>query len=202
MKITTVGELLHWSYANLAMAHAAITTKSDKYKQTHFIIRSRLYDGLRNDSMKIGPIADDERLKMILPQSCCYCGSKEYLAADHLVPRKKGGAHSGDNLVWACRTCNSSKCAMDALEWLAKRQQFPPLLLLRRYLKLAIELSLKKDLMNMPLSEAPEVPFTLSAIPTKFPQPGELRLWVSELPHVSVKRDTLSDQLLRDKSAH
>lgn len=99
MEITTVGELLHWSYANMAMAHAAVTTKSEKYIQAHFMIRSRLYVGLRNGSMEIGPIADDERLKMILPQSCCYCGSKEYLAADHLIPRKKGGARTGDNLV-------------------------------------------------------------------------------------------------------
>ena len=189
MEIATVGELLYWSYANLAMAHAAVTTKSEKYSRTHFIIRSRLYGGLRKDSMKIGPIADDERLKMILPQSCCYCGSKEYLAADHLIPRKKGGANTGDNLVWACRTCNSSKCATDALEWLAKRQQFPPLLLLRRYLKLAIELSLEKGIMNTALSEAPEIPFTLSAIPINFPQPVQLRLWVSELPNIAVKRD-------------
>jgi len=30
MNITTVGELLHWSYANLAMAHAAVTEKAEK----------------------------------------------------------------------------------------------------------------------------------------------------------------------------
>ncbi len=139
MEIATVSDLLYWSYANLAMAHAAVTSQAAKYDRTHFMIRSRLFSGLRRASMQLGPLADDERLKMILPQSCCYCGSKEYLAADHLIPSKKGGANTGDNLVWACRACNSSKCASDVLEWLAKRQQFPSLLLLRRYLKLAIE---------------------------------------------------------------
>lgn len=184
MEIATVSDLLFWSYANLAMAHAAVTSKAEKYGRTHFIIRSRLYGGLRKDSMQLGPLADDERLKMLLPQSCCYCGSKEFLAADHLIPLKKGGANTGDNLVWACRTCNSSKCATDALEWLAKRQQFPPLLLLRRYLKLAIELSREKGIMDMALSEVPELPFALSAIPTTFPQPKDLQLWITELPNV------------------
>jgi hypothetical protein len=114
-------------------------------------------------------MAEDERLNIVSPQSCCYCGSKEHLAADHLIPRKKGGANAGDNVVWACRPCNSSTGAMDALEWLAKRQDFPPLLLLRHYLKLAIEMSITKGIMDTPLSEAPEVPFTLSTIPLNYP---------------------------------
>ena len=190
MKIATVRDLLFWSYANLAMAHAAVTSKAEKYGRTHFIIRSRLYSGLHKDSMQLGLLADDERLKMILPQSCCYCGSKEFLVADHLIPRKKGGANTGDNLVWACRTCNSSKCATDALEWLAKRQQFPPLLLLRRYLKLAIEISRERGIMDIAINDIPEIPFTLSTIPTTFPQPKELRLWVTELPNVEKQRDT------------
>jgi len=143
--------------------------------------RSRLYKGLNNQIMSIGPLADDERLKMVLLQACCYCGSRDYLSADHLIPTKRGGANTGDNLVWACRSCNSSKCARDALEWLVEKNQFPPILLLRRYLKLAIEMSRERNLMDTLLAEAPELPFSLSAIPRAFPQPGQLRLWVVEM---------------------
>jgi hypothetical protein len=109
MEVTTVGELLHWSYANLAMAHAAVSANAEKYHPRHYMIRSRLYAGLSTGAMKIGPLADDERLKMILPQACCYCGDRELLTVDHLIPTKRGGANTGDNLVWACRSCNSSK---------------------------------------------------------------------------------------------
>jgi hypothetical protein len=181
MKVTTVGELLHWSYANLAMAHSAINTKVEKYGRMQFMIRARLYAGLNKQTMNIGPLADDERLKMVLPQACCYCGSQEHLSVDHLIPTKRGGANTGDNLVWACRSCNSSKSARDALEWLAENGQFPPLLLLRRYLKLAIEMSRERNLMNLPLTTAPELPFSLSAIPKAYPLPSQLRLWVVEL---------------------
>ncbi|WP_217160970.1 HNH endonuclease [Thiocystis violascens] len=181
MQITTVGELLNWSYANLAMAHAAVTAKAEKYGRTQFMIRSRLYTGLNKQTMSIGPLADDDRLKMILPKACCYCGSNQFLSADHLIPTKRGGANTGDNLVWACRSCNSSKSTHDALEWLAERKEFPSILLLRRYLKLAIEMCRERNLMNTPLAEAPALPFSLSAIPRTYPQPSELRLWVVEI---------------------
>lgn len=181
MKITTIGELLHWSYANLAMAHSAITAKTENYGRTQFMIRSRLYAGLNKQTMSIGPLADDERLKMVLPQACCYCGSREYLSVDHLIPTTRGGANAGDNLVWACRSCNSSKSARDALEWFAEKNQFPPILLLRRYLKLAIEMSRERSLMNVSIAAAPELPFSLSAIPRAFPLPSQLRLWVMEM---------------------
>jgi hypothetical protein len=189
MEIITVGELLHWSYANLAMAHSAITAKAEKYGRTQFMIRSRLYAGLNKQTMSIGPLADDERLKMVLPQACCYCGSRDYLSVDHLIPTKRGGANTGDNLVWACRSCNSSKCARDALEWLVDKNQFPPILLLRRYLKLAIEMSQERNLMDTPLAEAPELPFSLSAIPQAFPLPSQLRLWVVDMVQPGVPGD-------------
>jgi len=45
---------------------------------------------------------------------CWYCGCELALAettADHLVPRRRGGATAADNLVIACERCNQSKGA-------------------------------------------------------------------------------------------
>jgi 5-methylcytosine-specific restriction endonuclease McrA len=40
--------------------------------------------------------------------TCQYCGAAaENL--DHVVPRSRGGAHAWDNVVAACRRCNSRK---------------------------------------------------------------------------------------------
>lgn len=166
------------------MAHAAVASGATEYTKTHFMIRSKLASGLAKGTMKIGLLADDERLKMILPQACCYCGSSFSLTADHLIPLSRGGVDQGDNLVWACRSCNSSKQARDVLEWLATRQQFPPLLLLRRYLKMAIEYATKQGLLGTELAALPELPFSLRAIPLSFPDPGELKLWIQELPAI------------------
>lgn len=181
MEIATIGELLYWSYANLAMAHAAVSQQAARYGRPHYIVRSRLYAGLQKETMQIGSLLDDERLKMVLPQACCYCGRRESLSVDHLIPQSRGGDHAGENLVWACRSCNSSKGACDVLEWLKERGEFPPLLLLRRYLKLAIQSCRDQNLMAMSLAGAPTVPFSLGAIPRIYPQPDQLRLWVTGL---------------------
>lgn len=42
--------------------------------------------------------------------TCQYCGKETRdLTVDHVVPRHRGGRHSWDNLVSACRACNHRK---------------------------------------------------------------------------------------------
>lgn len=42
--------------------------------------------------------------------TCQYCGLKSKdLTLDHLIPRHRGGRHTWDNLVSACRACNHRK---------------------------------------------------------------------------------------------
>jgi len=40
---------------------------------------------------------------------CQYCGSKEHLTLDHVVPRSKGGGTNWRNLITACKFCNAKK---------------------------------------------------------------------------------------------
>ncbi|MBZ0145881.1 MAG: HNH endonuclease [Rhodocyclaceae bacterium] len=186
MKITTVGDELFWSYANLGMYHAAISEGADRIESRHYLIRSRLWRQISKDGAPRS-LADDERLKLVLPQACSYCGERDRASftVDHLIPRHRGGADRGENLVWACRSCNSSKRDRDVLEWLASQGQFPSILLLRRYLKLAIEIARERSLLERPIGDVKEeLPFALDRVPLPgdFPPPGELRLWVIELP--------------------
>jgi hypothetical protein len=180
-EIHTIADSLYWCYANLAMAHAAVSNQSSGYSQTHFIIRSRLYKGLQSGTMKIGSIADDERLKMVLPQACNYCGSRDYLSIDHLIPKAKSGSDTADNMVWACRSCNSAKGDIDLLDWYIVKKEFLPLLLLRRYLKIVIQFCQDNELLDRNISENPPLPFSLQSIPHSFPKPTELILWIVPL---------------------
>ena len=41
-------------------------------------------------------------------QTCVYCGSSA-TSIDHVVPRSRGGTHTWDNVVAACRRCNTRK---------------------------------------------------------------------------------------------
>lgn len=62
---------------------------------------------------------------------CVYCGRKDLLTLDHLVPISKGGDRfAEDNLVTACLYCNNAKGDMMPLEWLVQKDQ-----VLERYFK-------------------------------------------------------------------
>lgn len=42
--------------------------------------------------------------------TCQYCGARGHdLTIDHVIPRSRGGLHSWDNVVCACRACNHRK---------------------------------------------------------------------------------------------
>jgi len=49
--------------------------------------------------------------------SCYYCGEIKTLAIDHVIPRKRGGSDSNENIVFACYWCNMSKGAKLIEEW-------------------------------------------------------------------------------------
>lgn len=175
---TTIEELICWSYANLAMAHSAISQGATKYSRINFMIRARLYKGLINKTMNMGSLIDDEKEKLKSGCCCAYCGTTEQLSVDHLIPQIKGGANSADNSVFACRRCNSSKGGLDLFEWYNKRESFPPLLIVRRYLKIVYLYCEINNLLEQKLEEIDlsSLPFRLDLIPTDYPEPSKLSL--------------------------
>jgi 5-methylcytosine-specific restriction endonuclease McrA len=59
------------------------------------------------------PISVKVRLTIFKRDSykCRYCGSDEDIEADHVIPESRGGLGTVENLVTACRKCNSKKKA-------------------------------------------------------------------------------------------
>lgn len=181
----TVGESLYWCYANLAMMECVLEDKVQSPLKPHFQVRARLYSRLCKGEWNPSGFFQDERLKLTLPACCWYCGAAENLSIDHMVAQEAGGPHTGENLVHACRSCNSSKGSKDFLLWMAQRNQFPPLYLLRRYLKMAIAFCRERQWMDMPLEEFREAdvqcPFRLDLIPPSFPAASQLCKFVAPL---------------------
>ncbi len=179
-ELNTVKELLYWSYSNLAMAHTAVQKKQEKYQPFNYMIRAKLFKGLIDESMNVRTLFDDEKMKLSIGQRCSYCGLTKNLALDHIFPQKFGGVDSGDNLIYACRTCNSSKGKKDLMSWMNEKKKFPSILILRRYLKLVIDFSIKNEIMELKLTEVDDskFPFVFSSIPITYPKPNELVLYV------------------------
>jgi 5-methylcytosine-specific restriction endonuclease McrA len=67
---------------------------------------------------------DVELLKEAFNQSCVYCGSKERLTIDHVIPLAKGGTHELKNLLPCCKSCNSSKNCSPIQSWYQSKSFF------------------------------------------------------------------------------
>lgn len=167
----TVHEHLSRAYANLACAHSALRAGRTQYQQIDYIIRSKLLKGLKTGSMSVRSLYDDERQTLSVARCCVYCGKEGPLTLDHIFPQAEYSGDSGYNLVHACRVCNSSKGKKDLLLWYRGRNSFPPLLLFRRYLKLAMHIAEQAGVSECRASDVPDgtLPFRIADIPLKLP---------------------------------
>ena len=129
--------------------------------------------------MQLGPMLDDERVKIEYSNVCAYCGSGTDISIDHLIPKVANGSNSADNLIRACKHCNSSKGGKDLLEWLHKRNEFPSLLVLRRYLKLVYLYCYEHNILDISIDSALSMalPFNIKLIPIDYPSPDKLVLY-------------------------
>jgi 5-methylcytosine-specific restriction endonuclease McrA len=58
--------------------------------------------------------------------ACQYCGRRDIeLTIDHVIPRSRGGGHSWDNLVSACKVCNHRKGGKSPAEARMKLRRDP-----------------------------------------------------------------------------
>ncbi len=177
-KIDIVGELIYYSYANLAMAHTAIERNQEKYGTFNYMIRAKLFKGLKDGTMNMKSIFDDEKIKLTTGNKCNYCGSDFGLTLDHIFPKSKGGLDHAENLIFSCKSCNSSKGNKDLMEWMYCREDFLPILVIRRYLKLVHKYCLENNLLNCRIDEIKtlNLPFNLEYLPMSFPTPKNLKL--------------------------
>lgn len=67
---TSLSELIYQSYANLAMAHAAVVNGQEKYNRLSYMIRSRLLKSLGSGEMNIRTFFDDEKIKLETGSIC------------------------------------------------------------------------------------------------------------------------------------
>ena len=55
---------------------------------------------------------------------CAYCQRVKPLEKDHVIPTVKDGGYTKDNIVPACKSCNSRKRISDMEEWYRKQKYF------------------------------------------------------------------------------
>ena len=72
---------------------------------------------------------------------CAYCGASDgALQRDCVLPISRGGRYTLDNVVPACRSCNTSKCNDEVTGWL-RRKRLDEQAFLLRYVEVRKELA-------------------------------------------------------------
>ena len=168
-----------YNYARLKIAIEAVERGKTEYEKGDYMGHERFRSDFVTGKTQIPSFYEDERARIGNNNNCLYCGATTRLSVDHLIPRLEGGTDNADNLIPACRSCNSSKGAKDMVLWLIAKKGFPALLVLRRYLKLAAHWCERHNAMLTPWIRANDqiLPFDKQALRVKWPQPRELRLW-------------------------
>ena len=132
--VKAIRDLIYWEYAKLISGRAVGDRRNYRFIMYTF---KRLQSGKLHPST----ILRENRLVVETCADCCaYCGGKETLQWEHIIPLCKGGLNTIDNQVLACQACNAAKAGRDPFEWYGLERRYEvPRVVLGKYLKLIYE---------------------------------------------------------------
>ena len=64
------------------------------------------------------------KIKEHFDNKCAYCGKELPLAQEHFIPLSDGGEYTHNNIIPACKSCNSSKKNKSFFDWYPKYKRY------------------------------------------------------------------------------
>lgn len=141
--VKTIRDEIFWQYAKLISKSAGFGINNRRFQMSRFI---KLRDGKINWSNEIREWVKEHEKK----NECIFCGDKQKLTTEHLLPRSRDGPDSTSNVIRICQKCNSSKGDKRLYEWftLSNKDKIPRIAE-GKYLKLLFELHEKIGTLNI-----------------------------------------------------
>lgn len=149
--VKSVKDLIFWQYAKIIAASAGIGKKDFPFVMSKF-------KQLRRGEIFWNEIREYVKEKEH-PDECIFCGATANLTLEHLLPRSHNGPDVEKNLVWICKSCNSSKGSRRLYEHFALQAGVEaakygvPRIAEGKYLKLAFETLEEKGLLETSVTE-------------------------------------------------
>jgi hypothetical protein len=128
--VKTIGDCIYWQYAKLISKSAGMGIGGRAFQMSRF-------QALKKGDISWSTCIREYLREMEAPGACAYCGSREGLTCEHILPSSRGGPDSPDNALMACAKCNSSKGAKRLYEWFGlEKKDAIPRIAEGKYLKL------------------------------------------------------------------
>lgn len=141
--VKSVRELIYWEYAKL-IAGSTVGNR----KNYGFVMYT--YQRLKGHQIHPSSILRENKKLFEIGEVCVYCGMKENLSWDHIIPQIKILLDTIDNQVLACKSCNSAKGGRDPFEWYGKERRYEiPRIVLGKYLKLIYDVHKKQNTLDV-----------------------------------------------------
>lgn len=149
--VKTIKDTIYWQYAKLISKSAGLNVSESRGFQM------KKFKELQEGEIKWSSSVTEWLKELEKPNECIYCGDKEGLSVEHILPRDSGGPDSPDNTILVCRECNSRKGKKRLYEYFkhGKRDEIPRIAE-GKYLKLLFELHEKAGTLDVTEKELKE----------------------------------------------
>jgi len=104
----------------------SIANRHRQSYKTSLALRSQRRRALAHDLPSTLTVEQWNSIKEHFAHKCAYCGKDKNLTYDHFIPLKKGGGFTYNNVIPACRNCNSQKSAKDFTSWFRGFKHYSP----------------------------------------------------------------------------
>lgn len=155
------GDNVLWAYASLQMIGATLASGHQSFDRISYMVRAKAFKAYREGRWNVHDMYRLNKEKIRITDTCWYCGchvEANELTADHVFPRAKGGTNEMENIIFVCRSCNSSKGKRDLIEWMLDNKLMPSYNVSEHYLKEIYFHTIDCSLMNIPVAEVVNSP--------------------------------------------
>lgn len=121
VRFTNVFDVIMYEYAKLIADRATkereALAAAERTSKDYWSFVALTFKKLKDGRILPSSILRENKLLVHGGPKCAYCESTESLQWEHIIPQRRSGPNTIDNMVLSCAACNREKAARNPIEW-------------------------------------------------------------------------------------